>query len=97
MYVFNQTRMHRKRLIRKILGVYVAMTENLYTLSQYCELEKVSRSTVYLEWRRGEGVEFIKRGAKILISETARIAYREKLAELSRRTRNADMPSTVAA
>jgi hypothetical protein len=52
---------------------------DIYTVSEYCEAEKVSRGKLYAEWRRGEGVEFFKRGKKVDVTEEARLAYREKL------------------
>jgi hypothetical protein len=55
------------------------MEQAVYTLPEYCSAEKVSRSLVYAEWARGEGVEFFRRGNKILISHEARVRYREKL------------------
>jgi len=55
------------------------MEQSVYTLPEYCAAEKVSRSKVYAEWARGEGVEFFRRGNKILISHEARVRYREKL------------------
>jgi hypothetical protein len=53
--------------------------DTIYTLEEYLALEKVSRSKVYDEWRRGEGVEYYKRGNKILITDEARRAHRERL------------------
>jgi hypothetical protein len=51
----------------------------VYTIPEYCAVEKVSRSKVYDEWRRGVGVEFYRRGKKILISHEARVRHRERL------------------
>jgi len=63
------------------------MDEQVYTLLEYCAAEKVSRSHVYQEWARGEGVEYYKRGNKVLISHTARIRHREKLEQRERERR----------
>lgn len=52
----------------------------VYTIPEYCSAEKISRSRLYSEWKDGVGVEFFRRGKKILITESARLAYREKLA-----------------
>jgi hypothetical protein len=51
----------------------------IYTIADYCAAEKVSRGKLYAEWKRGEGVEFFKRGKKIYVTEEARLAFREKL------------------
>jgi hypothetical protein len=51
----------------------------ILTVIEYCEAEKVSRAKLYKQWKRGDGVEFFKRGTKIFISQEARLAYREKL------------------
>jgi hypothetical protein len=67
----------------------ILMPTDIFTLEEYCALEKVSRSKVYDEWRRGEGVEYFKRGAKIFITEEARLAHREKLQRLARQTLSA--------
>ncbi len=63
------------------------MEQGVYTLPEYCAAEKVSRSKVYEEWRRGEGVEFFRRGAKILISHEARVRHRERLERAAREER----------
>ncbi len=55
------------------------MAQDVYTVPEYCELEKVSRSKVYQEWAAGGGVAFFKRGNRILISNEARLHYRAKL------------------
>ena len=55
------------------------MEQAVYTIPEYCAAEKVSRSKLYAEWACGDGVEFFRRGNKILISHEARIRYREKL------------------
>jgi hypothetical protein len=55
------------------------MDQAVYTISEYCAAEKVSRSRVYAEWARGEGVDRFHRGTKILITHEARVRYREKL------------------
>jgi hypothetical protein len=52
---------------------------DIYTVSDYCRAEKISRGKLYSEWKRGEGVEFFKRGKKLYVTEEARLAYREKL------------------
>jgi hypothetical protein len=61
------------------------MEQAVYTLPEYCTAEKVSRSKVYAEWARGEGVEFFRRGNKILISHEARVRYRERLEREARK------------
>jgi hypothetical protein len=55
------------------------MEQAVYTVAEYCIAEKVSRSKLYDEWKRGVGVEFYRRGAKILISHEARVRHRERL------------------
>jgi hypothetical protein len=56
----------------------------IYTVADYCEAEKISRSKLYQEWKRGEGVEFLKRGKKIYITDEARLEYRQKLLQRTR-------------
>ena len=60
------------------------MEQAVYTIPEYCAAEKVSRSKLYAEWALGDGVEFFRRGNKILISHEARIRYREKLERAAR-------------
>jgi hypothetical protein len=55
------------------------MEQAVYTIPEYCLVEKVSRSRLYDEWKRGVGVEFFRRGNKILISHDARVRYRKSL------------------
>jgi hypothetical protein len=52
---------------------------DIYTVSEYCKAEKISRGKLYAEWKRGDGVAFFKRGKKAYVTEAARLAYREKL------------------
>jgi len=33
------------------------MEQAVYTISEYCAAEKISRSTLYSEWKQGVGVE----------------------------------------
>ena len=56
----------------------------IYSVSEYCEAEKISRSRLYAEWKRGEGVAFFKRGKLVFITEADRLAYREKLLQQTR-------------
>jgi hypothetical protein len=53
----------------------------VYTIPEYCSIEKISRAKLYSEWKDGGGVKFFKRGKKILITDSARLAYREKLTQ----------------
>ena len=55
------------------------MEQAVYTIPEYCAAERVSRSKVYSEWAAGGGVEFFRRGNKVLITHAARVRYREKL------------------
>jgi hypothetical protein len=57
---------------------------DIYTVSEYCEAEKISRGKLYKEWKRGEGVEYFKRGKKLYVTEEARLAFREKLLQQTR-------------
>jgi hypothetical protein len=63
------------------------MEQSVYTIPEYCAAEKISRSRLYDEWKRGEGVEFFRRGAKILISHEARVRHRERLERQAREER----------
>jgi hypothetical protein len=60
------------------------MGRDVYTIDEYCQAEGISRSTFYVEQQRGHGVEFFRRGAKVFITEAARLRHRK---ELERRTR----------
>ncbi len=68
--------------------------EPVYTIPEYCAAEKVSRSKLYDEWKRGDGVEFFRRGNKILISHEARLRYRQKLEQRAREERSAVLCGT---
>jgi hypothetical protein len=63
------------------------MDEVVYTIPEYCAAEKISRAMLYAEWAKGEGVEFFRRGTKILITHQARLRYREKLEQNAREER----------
>jgi hypothetical protein len=63
------------------------VTGDTFTLKEYLEKEKVSRTSFYEEQRRGEGVEYYKRGAKIYVTDEARLAHRERLARKTREER----------
>ena len=63
------------------------MEQAVYTIPEYCVAEKISRSKRYDEWAKGEGVEFFRRGARILISHEARIRHRKKLEREERKAR----------
>ena len=61
--------------------------DDVFTIPEYCAVEKVSRAKVYDEWKRGIGVEFFRRGTKILISNEARIRHRQRLEREAREER----------
>jgi hypothetical protein len=61
--------------------------EAVYTIPEYCAAEKISRAKVYEEWKRGSGVDFFRRGTRILISHEARVRHRERLERESRERR----------
>ena len=63
------------------------MEQATYTVPEYCLIEKVSRSKVYQEWALGGGVEFFKRGRRILITNEARLRYRAQLEREAREAR----------
>jgi hypothetical protein len=65
------------------------MEQDVFTVPEYCSVEKVSRSKLYEEWARDEGVEFFRRGSKILISNEARVRYRQQLERKAREEREA--------
>jgi hypothetical protein len=69
------------RLSTVLYGTAQRITDmsDIYTVSEYCEAERISRGKLYAEWKRGEGVEFFKRGKKVYVTEAARLAYRDKL------------------
>jgi hypothetical protein len=63
------------------------MERDVHTIEQYCKLEQISRSKYYEEQKAGCGVEYFRRGAKVLISEAARRRHRERLEQEARTQR----------
>jgi hypothetical protein len=70
--------------------------ESVYTIAEYCAVEKISRARLYNEWKNGEGVEFFRRGTRVLITNEARLRHHERLALLTRE-REAAATSAVEA
>jgi hypothetical protein len=70
------------------------MEQSVYTIAEYCAVEKISRARLYDEWKNGEGVEFFRRGTRVLITNEARLRHHERLARL---TRERDASSTTVA
>lgn len=69
---------------------------DVHDISTYCALENISRSRLYTEWENGEGPAFFYRGKRRLITEAARLAYREKLEQKAREQRGAQAAQAVA-
>ena len=60
------------------------MTDNnlTYTIYEFCELERISRSHLYSLWKKGRGPTFYRVGSRRRISQQSREAWqREREAE----------------
>jgi hypothetical protein len=69
-------------------------------LAEYCAIERISESTFYEERKRGVGVEFFMRGAKIYVGKKARLRHRARLerqAKLAAKAREAAAKAKAAA
>jgi len=47
------------------------MEQPVFTVAEFCAAHRISRSRLYLEWRRGTGPRFFNVGAKVLITREA--------------------------
>jgi hypothetical protein len=50
-----------------------------YTVKEYCEAYRVSKSQLYLEWRQGKGPRRYRRGTKVFISAAAAAEHQREL------------------
>ena len=50
-----------------------------YTIKEFCEVERISRSLLYKLWGQGGGPRFYRAGSRRLISRQARSEWRERL------------------
>ena len=50
-----------------------------YTVTEFCEAERISRSLLYRAWREGWGPEFYNIASHRRISPEARREWRERL------------------
>ena len=57
------------------------MSSDLFSVSQFCVRELMSRGFLYSEWAKGQGPAFFYRGNRRYITDDARREYREKLKE----------------
>jgi hypothetical protein len=96
--MFNNTRIDTMQTSQTTIAPPSIDETPVYTIAEYCLAERVSRSTLYQEWGRGEGVEYFRRGNKVLITHAARIRHRGKLEQKAREEREARIataPSTA--
>lgn len=60
------------------------MTEELLnsmslTVPEFCRLERISRSALYLLWSEGRGPKYLQYGRRRLIPADARIEWRKRM------------------
>jgi excisionase family DNA binding protein len=55
-----------------------------YTVEEFCEVERISRSMVYKLWSQGKGPRFYMVGSVRRISHQARIEWQQRLAAARR-------------
>jgi len=53
--------------------------DQVYSIAEYCRLEKISRALLNKEWAEGRGPRSFKRGSRRFITAKARDDYRRKL------------------
>ena len=55
------------------------MTDQSYTVAEFCEAERISRAMIYKLWEQGHGPRFFYIGTHRRISHHARTEWRERL------------------
>jgi hypothetical protein len=55
------------------------ITDQSYTIAEFCALEQISRGGLYLLWGRGEGPAFYHIGKSVRISREAHAEWRRRL------------------
>lgn len=58
-------------------------TRRAYTLAEFCEAYRISRTQLYKLWRKGEGPRFFHVGVKVLITYEAGDDWARELEETS--------------
>jgi len=58
-------------------------TDPVYSISEYCKREKISRARLYKEWAEGRGPKSYYRGSHRLITAEAADQYRKQLEAVS--------------
>jgi hypothetical protein len=53
--------------------------EPSYTVSQFCESEKISRVRLYDLWKAGVGPKFYYNGKRRIIPHSARIEFQQRM------------------
>jgi transposase-like protein len=46
-----------------------------YTISEFCEAWRISRTQLYKQWREGIGPRFMRNGTKIIITHEAAVVW----------------------
>jgi hypothetical protein len=57
----------------------VTMSDQSYTVDEFCEAERLSRSMIYKLWQQGQGPRFYMVGSVRRISHDARIEWQRQL------------------
>jgi|SRR6516162_6901896 hypothetical protein len=63
------------------MAIAVATDRRAYTIKEFCEAHRISRSALYALWREGIGPRFISIGIKKLITVEAAAAWRREREE----------------
>jgi hypothetical protein len=62
-----------------------------FTIAEFCQTHRISRSFLYSEWKAGRGPRFMRAGVKrIITGEAAADWRREREAEATAETRGAE-------
>jgi hypothetical protein len=68
------------------------VSEASYTIDEFCEAERISRSLLYRAWREGWGPRFHLIGSHKRISPEARLEWRRSLEAATRGAAETDAP-----
>jgi hypothetical protein len=55
------------------------LTDQSYTINEFCQAERISRAMLYKLWAEGNGPKFFYVGTSRRISHEARIEWRQRL------------------
>jgi hypothetical protein len=54
------------------------MSDQSYTVNEFCADEKISRAHLYILWKRGEGPKYYLVGSRRRITEAARKEWHQR-------------------